>query len=62
MDRLPNQFPQSNTHMLALAYVQMTADKSVSPEEFLRLYCEAFYRMSAVAAETDQKARSQHYR
>ena len=49
-------FPQNTTEALALAYVQKTADFSATPEDYVRLYWESYYRIGNASHEAAREA------
>ncbi len=49
-------FPSNTIEALALAYVQKTADSSATPEDLVRLYWEAYYRIGNASHEAAREA------
>ena len=57
MEKEVRLFPSSTLEALALAYVQKVTDSSATPEDFVRLYWEAYYRIGAASREAAREAR-----
>lgn len=56
MDKEVRLFPSNNIEALALAYVQKTADSTATPEDYVRLYWEAYYRIGNASHEAAREA------
>jgi len=57
-----NLFPRNALEALALAYVQKTAASSATPEDYVRLYWEAYYRIWAASREAAREAHAKFSR
>lgn len=61
MDKEVQLFPSNNIQALALAYATKKAGDNAAPEDYCRLYWEAYYRIASSQREiiAEAKAKAQ---